>query len=44
MTEAEVSDLVEFLKSLSGKTPAQVAAEAKQAAVPSDDPNTVWDW
>ena len=30
LTEAEVSDLVEFLKSLTGKTPAQVAAEGSR--------------
>ena len=41
LTEAEISDLVEFLRSLTGKTPAQVAEEARAAA---DDPSTVWDW
>ena len=41
LTENEIQDLVEFLKSLSGKTPAQVAAEARAAA---SDPSTVWDW
>ena len=45
LTEAEVSDLVAFLQSLTGKTPAQVAADAKQAAIDrGEDPSTVWDW
>ena len=44
LTEDEVQDLVEFLQSLTGKTPAQVAAEAKQAATTGEDPSTVWDW
>ena len=45
LSESEIQDLLEFLKSLSGKTPAQVAAEAKKAASDrGDDPNTVWDW
>ena len=41
LSESEIQDLLEFLKSLTGKTPAQVAIEAKAAA---DDPTTVWDW
>jgi cytochrome c peroxidase len=41
LTDAEVSDLAEFLRSLSGKTSALQAEEARAAA---DDPTTVWDW
>jgi cytochrome c peroxidase len=41
LTETELEDLAEFLRSLTGKTPAEVAAEAKANA---EDPSTVWDW
>jgi cytochrome c peroxidase len=41
LTDAEVDDLAEFLRSLSGKSPALQAEEARAAA---DDPSTVWDW
>jgi hypothetical protein len=41
LTDNEVHDLAEFLRSLSGKTPAQQAEEARAAAT---DPSTVWDW
>jgi len=41
LTDAEVHDLAEFLRSLTGKSPAQQAEEARAAA---DDPSTVWDW
>ena len=36
LSDNEIKDLLEFLKSLSGKTPAQVAAEAKAAAARSE--------
>jgi cytochrome c peroxidase len=41
LSDAEVHDLAEFLRSLSGKTPAQQAEEARANA---SDPTTVWDW
>jgi len=41
LTDAEVSDLAEFLRSLSGKSPALQAEEARAAAT---DPTSVWDW
>src|SRR4029079_7917062 len=41
LTESEVHDLAEFLRSLSGKTPAQQAEEARANAA---DPTMVWDW
>ena len=45
LSEDEVQDLAEFLRSLTGKTPAQQAAEKRQAAIDNDeDPNQVWDW
>ncbi|HMF43424.1 MAG TPA: cytochrome c peroxidase [Polyangia bacterium] len=45
LTDDEVHDLAEFLRSLTGKSPAQQAAEARQAAISrGDDPNSVWDW
>jgi cytochrome c peroxidase len=45
LTDNEVNDLVAFLQSLSGLTPAQVAAKKKQEAVDrGEDPSTVWDW
>jgi cytochrome c peroxidase len=45
LTEDEVHDLAEFLRSLTGKSPAQVAADKRQAAIDNgEDPSTVWDW
>jgi cytochrome c peroxidase len=45
LSENELSDLVEFLRSLTGLTPAQVAAKKKQDAVDrGEDPSLVWDW
>jgi cytochrome c peroxidase len=45
LTDNEMQDLVEFLRTLTGKTPAQVVAEKRQAAIANgEDPNTVWDW
>jgi hypothetical protein len=41
LSDAEVHDLAEFLRSLSGKTPAQQAEEARANA---SDPTSVWDW
>jgi cytochrome c peroxidase len=41
LTENEVHDLAEFLRSLTGKSPAQQAEEAKAA---SSDPDKIWDW
>jgi len=41
LTSAESSDLVAFLRSLTGKTPAQQAEEARADAA---DPTAVWDW
>jgi len=41
LTDNEVHDLAEFLRSLTGKSPAQQAEEAKAAAT---DPTKVWDW
>jgi cytochrome c peroxidase len=45
LTDDEVADLAEFLRSLTGKSPAQQAAEKRQAAIDNgEDPNGVWDW
>jgi cytochrome c peroxidase len=45
LTESEMQDLVEFMRSLTGKSPADVAIAAKQAAIDrGEDPNTVHDW
>jgi cytochrome c peroxidase len=41
LSDAEVHDLAEFLRSLSGKSPAQQAEEARANA---SDPTMVWDW
>jgi cytochrome c peroxidase len=40
LTPAEVQDLAEFLRSLTGKTPAQVAADGREA----NPDNPPWDW
>jgi cytochrome c peroxidase len=45
LTDDEVHDLAEFLRSLTGRTPAQHAADQKQAAIDKgEDPNAIWDW
>jgi hypothetical protein len=45
LSDDEVHDLAEFLRSLTGKSPAQQAAEARQAKIDKgEDPNEVWDW
>ncbi|HXU01494.1 MAG TPA: cytochrome c peroxidase [Polyangia bacterium] len=41
LTDGEVHDLAEFLRSLTGKSPSQQAEEARAA---SSDPSSVWDW
>jgi cytochrome c peroxidase len=45
LTEDEMRDLAEFLRSLTGKSPSQQAAEKKKAAMDNgEDPNAIWDW